>query len=378
MKFFTALATVAFTVVGALASNVIDLTPENFDSVVGQGKPALVEFFAPWCGHCKKLAPIYEELADAFADKKDKVVIAKVDADGVGRELGQRYGVTGFPTLKWFGPNGGDPETYSGGRELLDLAEYVTKQSGVKSNIRPPPPPAYQILDTHTFDEVALNKDKNVLVAFTAPWCGHCKRLKPIYEEVAKDFAPESDCVVANVDADAAANRPLAMKYEIGSFPTIKFFPKDNKDEPEDYDGERTEEAIVAYLNEKCGKKRVPGGGLSDDAGRFPEFDALAAKFFSATGDDRQTVLKEAEVLLKKAGEGAKHYLKVMEKVVNGSEEYIAKETKRLTSILQKRTLSAQKLDEIKIKSNILSAFKKTEEAEESAEEAVKRDSAEL
>ena len=54
--------------------------------------------FAPWCGHCKNLATKYEELADAFAHVKDKVVIAKVDADGVGKPLGQKYGVTGFPS----------------------------------------------------------------------------------------------------------------------------------------------------------------------------------------------------------------------------------------------------------------------------------------
>ena len=57
--------------------------------------------FAPWCGHCKNLAPKYEELADAFVHAKDKVVIAKVDADGVGKPLGQKYGVTGFPSASF-------------------------------------------------------------------------------------------------------------------------------------------------------------------------------------------------------------------------------------------------------------------------------------
>lgn len=48
--------------------------------------------------HLQNLAPVYEQLADAFAHKKDKVVVAKVDADGEGRPLGQTYGVTGFPS----------------------------------------------------------------------------------------------------------------------------------------------------------------------------------------------------------------------------------------------------------------------------------------
>ena len=48
--------------------------------------------------HAQKLAPVYEQLGDAFAHVKDKVVIAKVDADGVGKPLGHKYGVTGFPS----------------------------------------------------------------------------------------------------------------------------------------------------------------------------------------------------------------------------------------------------------------------------------------
>ena len=59
----------------------------------------------------------------------------------------------------------------------------ITAKSGVKSSIKPPPPPVTLVLDVNTFDEVALDETKDVLVTFTAPWCGHCKSLKPIYEQ---------------------------------------------------------------------------------------------------------------------------------------------------------------------------------------------------
>lgn len=80
--------------------------------------------------------------------------------------------------LKWFDAEGNEAEEYKGGRELDDLTKLcvsfppvlnewehlyghpllssITEKSGVKSNIRPPPPPAYKILDTHTFGDVAL------------------------------------------------------------------------------------------------------------------------------------------------------------------------------------------------------------------------------
>jgi len=355
---------------GSLASNVLDLDPSNFDSVIGQGKPGLVEFFAPWCGHCKNLAPIYEQLGDAFSHAKDKVVVAKVDADGAGKPLGQKYGVSGFPTLKWFDAQGSISD-YDGGRDLDSLASFISKKSGIKSNIKPPPPPATLILDTHTFDDVVLNKDHDTLVTFTAPWCGHCKNLKPTYEQVAKDFLSETNCIVANIDADAETNRPVAQKYGVQSFPTIKFFPKGG--EPIDYEGGRQEADFVQFLNEKCGTHRAVGGGLNDEAGRNAEFDALASKFFSASGAARDAVYKEASALAAQAGPAATHYLRVMGKVVSGTEDYVAKESKRLASILQKRVLSSTKLDEIKVKANVLAAFaaEKVEEARDTIERAI-------
>ncbi|KAI0090087.1 protein disulfide isomerase [Irpex rosettiformis] len=366
----------------ALASNVLELTPDNWSEHIGQGKPALVEFFAPWCGHCKNLAPKYEELADAFSHAKDKVVIAKVDADGAGKPLGQKYEVKGYPTLKWFNGAGEEQDKYEGKREVEDLAKFVTESSGVKSKIKPPPAPAFKVLDTHTFDEVALDPSKDVIVTFTAPWCGHCKNLKPTYEKVAIDFANEPNCVVANVDADAAANRPLAEKYGVGSFPTIKFFGKNSKEEPEDYDEARTEEAFVSFLNSRCGTHRSAGGLLDDTAGRHPEFDSLASRFIVAASDGRSKLVEDAKLFARATGDKYQYYLKVMDKVVNGSEQWVEKEANRLASILKKRNISPQKLDEVKIKANILSSFKaveeKAEEVKEKVEEVIGRASAEL
>ena len=105
-------------------------------------------------------------------------------------------------------------------------------------------------------------------------------------------------------------------------------------DAPVDYDGERTEEAFVEFLNEKCGTHRTVGGLLDDKAGRLEQLDALAAKFFEETAAARQTLLKEASDLASALGAGAKHYLRVMEKVVNGSEEYLEKESTRCVVIV--------------------------------------------
>lgn len=152
-------------------SAVVDLIPKNFDNVVlKSGKPALVEFFAPWCGHCRNLAPVYEELAQAFAHAEDKVTVAKVDADE-NRDLGKRFGIQGFPTLKWFDGKSDKPVEYSGGRDLESLSAFITEKTGVKPRGPKKEPSQVEMLTDSTF-KTTIGGEKDVLVAFTAPWCG--------------------------------------------------------------------------------------------------------------------------------------------------------------------------------------------------------------
>lgn len=153
------------------ASSVLDLIPDNFDKVVlKSGKPALVEFFAPWCGHCKNLAHVWEELAQNFAFADDKVSIGKVDADK-HKELGRRFGVQGFPTLKWFDGKSDTPTDYNGGRDLDSLSAFIVEKTGLKIKSKKLPSSAVEMLTDKTFKE-QIGGDKDIFVAFTASWCG--------------------------------------------------------------------------------------------------------------------------------------------------------------------------------------------------------------
>jgi len=84
---------------------VVDLTPENFDQIVNGGKHALVEFYAPWCGHCKRMTGEFKklgEIIEADPTLKSRVVVGKVNAD-THKELGGKFEVRGFPTILYFG-----------------------------------------------------------------------------------------------------------------------------------------------------------------------------------------------------------------------------------------------------------------------------------
>lgn len=105
------------------------LTKDNFDThVMDASKNVLVEFYAPWCGHCKSLAPVYESVAATFKSES-KCIVAKVDADSE-KELGSRFGISGFPTIKFFSKTNKDGEDYSGGRSEQSFIDYLNEKCG--------------------------------------------------------------------------------------------------------------------------------------------------------------------------------------------------------------------------------------------------------
>ena len=351
-------------------AEVIDLTPENFDDYMDGSKPALVEFFAPWCGHCKNLAPIYEQLGQAYEHAKDKVIIAKVDADA-HKSLGQEFGVQGFPTLKWF-PEGFNkatdkPEEYTGGRGLDDFTAFISSKTRgqVVAKLAKGPATAVKVLDDVNFADEVFKSGKNVLVEFYAPWCGHCKSLAPIYEKVAKVFESESNCVVANFDADK--HRDYAQKFDVKGFPTLKFFAAGSA-KPEDataFEGGRTLESIVEFLNMKCGTSRLASGQLSPAAGVIPEMKSVLAAIGYGKADT-SVALKQAEDIFDRTpkdsyfDKASKYYLRVLEKVSTGKVDYAATEIQRLDKIANGGSqLKPSDVDYIQIRKNILTEFKK-------------------
>ena len=79
-------------------ANISTLTAETFDSVVSNDEPVLVDFWAPWCGPCRALSPIVDELADEL---EGRMVVAKCNVDD-NQELAMKFGVMSIPTLVLF------------------------------------------------------------------------------------------------------------------------------------------------------------------------------------------------------------------------------------------------------------------------------------
>lgn len=336
---------------------VVDLTGDNFDQIVGKDAGVLVEFYAPWCGHCKNLVPEYSRLGAAVkASGTAKAVVAKVNADA-HNALGSRFGVTGFPTIKYFPAGSQTPEEYKGGRDAASFIKFLNEKTGAGLFL-PRVHTFVTVLDQSNFAKIALDTSKDVLVEFYAPWCGHCKQLAPVYEKLAKAYASEKNVVIASVNADEAENKGLASTYGVSGFPTIKFFPKGDKSGQE-YSAGRSLEDFVSFINEKTGAARTASGDLSESAGVDEELSALAAKYMSADAASRAAV--KADIVARAAAvntEAAQHYVKTVEKIESKGDSYPEAEAARIGKNLEGK-VSADRRDSMTIRRNIINSFKK-------------------
>merc|ERR1712121_462198 len=395
------------------------LTVENFDEVIEGNEFVLVEFYAPWCGHCKALAPEYAKAAGILAEKESKIVLAKVDATEEGF-VAEKFEVRGYPTLKFF--RNGKATEYGGGRTADTIVSWLEKKTGppalalasveeatafvagkdvavigvfadqttdaakaylaaasaiddipfaitssaevaaehkiegeavlllktfddgravlaediteaavaafiageslplvvdfnqetaqkifsgdikshllaflsvkadshaddvamlqgiakenkgkmlfviintfvakflageLKQHLMSAEIPedwdaaGVKVLVGKNFHEVAMNPEKNVLVEFYAPWCGHCKQLTPIWDKLGEKYADHTNIVIAKMDS--TANELEEIKVQ--GFPTIKLI-KAGDNSIVDFDGERTEAGFTKFLDAQVG-----------------------------------------------------------------------------------------------------------------------------
>eukprot|EP01130_Rhizamoeba_saxonica_P016439 TRINITY_DN75_c0_g1_i2.p1 TRINITY_DN75_c0_g1~~TRINITY_DN75_c0_g1_i2.p1 ORF type:complete len:192 (+),score=42.80 TRINITY_DN75_c0_g1_i2:25-600(+) len=135
MKGAVLLCLLAMVMIGQ-CSNVVVLTDSDFFDKVEEGE-WLLEFYAPWCGHCKRLAPTYEEVADTLQGTTN---VAKIDCT-VQNVLANKFGIRGFPTIKFL--KDGVVYDYSGDRGHDSLVEFTTTgyESAVSASLPSPPGP---------------------------------------------------------------------------------------------------------------------------------------------------------------------------------------------------------------------------------------------
>lgn len=265
-------------------NGVLILTDANYDTFMTDKDIVLIEFYAPWCEHCKRFAPEYEKIAIELKENEPPIPVAKVDGTSQ-TSLGQRFDIGMYPTFKIV--KNGQPIDYKG---TLDKEGILSKVKEVTSPDWVPPPEATITLTEENFDDVVNDADI-ILVEFYAPWCGHCKKLAPQYEEAAQELSKRSVPILLS-KVDATAESKLASKYEVTGYPTLKIF---RKGKPFEYNGPRDKQGIIEHMIEQAG----PPSKQIQVVKQIQEFikdgdDVVIVGIFNGEQDPAYTIYQDA------------------------------------------------------------------------------------
>jgi protein disulfide-isomerase A1 len=260
----------------------------------------------------------YAALLRPVAQKhKGKVSFATIDAKQYGAHAGNLNLKTDvFPafavqdTVK----NSKFPYDQEKAITLDSVHEFVQQflDGAIEPSIKSEPIPEtqegpVQIVVAKNYNQIVLDDEKDVLIEFYAPWCGHCKALAPKYDELASLYTANKDwdkkVTIAKVDATAND-----VPDEISGFPTIKMYPAGGKDSPITYSGSRTVEDLVKFVAES-GKYKVEAS-VNDtempDADPIESMGKVAEAATKSAGSAASEATKEVKSKVSEAAEAVK------------------------------------------------------------------------
>uniref|UniRef100_A0A0G4I9M0 Thioredoxin domain-containing protein n=1 Tax=Chromera velia CCMP2878 TaxID=1169474 RepID=A0A0G4I9M0_9ALVE len=257
-----------------IKSRVAELGDGNFTSVISTGV-WFIKFYAPWCGHCKAMEAAWEDFAllHPTDGKGRRVMIGQVDVTA-NDEIATAFDIRGLPTLKLL--MDGNMYDHVGTRATEEWARFVdggylqTRSEKIPLVHEHKGPDHTILLDDSNFEHLtqaatgATTGDWFVL--FFAPWCGHCKKLAPVWRSVAASLKGRIN--VAKVDATTSTE--TAERFGIKAFPSLIFL---RHGKMYSYEGPRSASALEAFAE---------GGYEGLEPSPVPPVPSLVSKTFSA------------------------------------------------------------------------------------------------
>ncbi|KAJ8399719.1 hypothetical protein AAFF_G00408240 [Aldrovandia affinis] len=205
--------------------DVLVLKKSNFEEALKAHPNILVEFYAPWCGHCKALAPEYAKAAGILKSEGSEIRLGKVDATEEA-DLAQEFGVRGYPTIKFF--KGGEkesPKEYSAGRQADDIVSWLKKRTG----------PSATTLTEVTQAESLIADNEVAVIGF----------FKDAESDGAKGFLRAAEAV-DDIPFALASDDALFSKFEVSNDGVVLF--KKFDEGRNTFDGELTKENLLNFI----------------------------------------------------------------------------------------------------------------------------------
>ena len=247
----------------------ITFSEDYIEPIFGDHNPAMILF-------TEETGQEYQKAFEQAAkDNQGKILfVTSGVTDGIQARLGEFIGIESgdMPSLRIISPDenmlkyayDGDSKTLTAAQITGFLDDFTNGK--LQPHLKSEPIPDPQTVDGVTtlvgksWEDVVKDTSKDVLVKYYAPWCGHCKALAPVWEELGKDVEGIEDLVIAKFDA--TTNEVAGL--DVRGYPTLKFYPKDNKDGV-DYSGDRQLPDFKKWLGENSSAYKAANPSEASD-----------------------------------------------------------------------------------------------------------------
>ena len=224
-----------------------------------------VKFYAPWCGHCREMQHDWEDVAEHFKENPlpgVSLTVAEVDCtagmDG-SMSICMQESIHGYPTVRLY-KDGDLVEEYQFARTFDRMKTFIEEKLFDLATVEPNSIGVYDLNDLSFQRFIDSQGSGATLVFYHVPWCGHCKALRPVWDELAIDFLMEESEDLKFAEVNCMEALDVCTEEGVEGFPQVYMY-KDGVME-DIFQGERTVEELTNFVWETVDPSRVKDDDL--------------------------------------------------------------------------------------------------------------------